>query len=148
MGHGYVFGALAVYADGFREDLLANGYTEGSAERLIHLMAHVSRWLDSRGLGVVEFRAGEIEAFVADRRAGGYVGWRSARALAPMLEYLDGLGVRVKEVGENGNAVDRLPGGYEAYLLGERGAARASLRSYLGVARRFVERLRLGDGKT
>ncbi len=144
MGRGYVFGALAVYAVGFREDLLAEGYTEGSAERLIHLMAHVSRWLDSRGLKVAEFGAGEIEAFVADRRADGYVGWRSARALAPMLEYLEGLGVCIQEGGES-SAGDRLRDCYRAYLIGERGVAPASLRSYLGVARRFVERLGLGE---
>jgi integrase/recombinase XerD len=146
MGRGYVFGVLAPYADGFREGLLVKGYTEGSAARLIHLMAHVSRWLDRRGLGAAQFRAGEIAAFAADRRAAGYAGWRSPRALAPMLEYLDGLGVRGESVIEPGDrawVLDR----YEAYLVGERGAAPASRRSYLGVARRFVGQLGLGEGQ-
>ena len=129
MGRGYVLGVLAPYAEGFREELLAGGYAEGSAARLIHVMAHVSRWLDSRGRGVVQFRGGEIAAFVADRRAAGYVGWRSPRALAPMLQYLDGLGVRGGEVSERGGW-DWLLSRYEAYLVDERGAAPASVRSY------------------
>jgi site-specific recombinase XerD len=138
MGRGYVFGVLAPYAEGFREGLLAGGYTEGSAARLVHLMAHVSRWLDGRGLGVAQFGGEEIAAFVADRRAAGYVGWRSPQALAPMLAYLDGLGVRGERVSERG-VRDWLLGRYEAYLADERGAAPASRRSYLGVARRFLD---------
>jgi site-specific recombinase XerD len=63
-----------------------------------------------------------------------------------MLEYLDGLGVRGESVFER-SAQDWLLGRYEAYLVGERGAAPASRRSYLGVARRFVDQLGLGEGR-
>ena len=49
-GRGHVTGPLAFYAEGFREDLMGRGYTWGSAARQVHLMAHLSRWLDSCGL--------------------------------------------------------------------------------------------------
>ena len=47
-GRGHVSGVLAEHADGFRAQLLAVGYTEASAARLVHLMAHLSRWLRSK----------------------------------------------------------------------------------------------------
>src|SRR5690242_17988547 len=49
-GRGHGAGLLARYADGFRAELLGQGYTQGSAARQIHLMAHLSRWLEARGL--------------------------------------------------------------------------------------------------
>ena len=36
---------------GSGEELLGQGYSWGSAAHQIHLMAHVSRWLEARGLG-------------------------------------------------------------------------------------------------
>ena len=49
-GRGHVTGSLAFYAEGFREDLMDRGYTWGSAARQVHLMAHLSRLLDSCAL--------------------------------------------------------------------------------------------------
>ena len=49
-GRGHVAGLLAPYADGFRAELLGQGYTQGSAAHQIHLMAHLSRWLEAQGL--------------------------------------------------------------------------------------------------
>ena len=49
-GRGHVAGPLARYAEGFREHLLGQGYSWGSAAHQIHLMAHLSRWLEARGL--------------------------------------------------------------------------------------------------
>ena len=44
-------GPLSAYRDGFAEELAGQGYTAGSAQHQVGLMAHLSRWLDSRGLG-------------------------------------------------------------------------------------------------
>ena len=44
-------GAAGPVYEGFREELLGQGYSWGSAAHQIHLMAHVSRWLEARGLG-------------------------------------------------------------------------------------------------
>jgi integrase/recombinase XerD len=139
-----VSGCLADYADGFREELFSRGFTEGSAARLIHLMAHLSRWLDGSGLRPFEFTGDQLAVFVAGRRANGYVGWRSARALVPLLEYLRALGV-VPEIEAEAAPFDALLNRYEVYLVNERGAAPATCRSYLGVARRFLDGLPEGD---
>lgn len=135
-----VQGSLAGYAEGFREHLLGRGYTDGSAARLIHLMAHVSRWLDGFGVSPSELTPERVAAFVASRRAEGYAGWRSERALAPMLEYLRELGV-VPEVVSESRWFDQLAGRYESYLLNDRGATAATRRAYVGVALRFLEYL-------
>jgi integrase/recombinase XerD len=137
VGRGVVDGLLAVYAEGFRQHLLDRGYTEGSAARLIHLMAHVSRWIDVGGLSPSKLTADQVAAFVTWRRAEGCVGWRSARAVAPMLEYLRELGV-VPEEEPDLRWFDRLAAGYESYLVNERGATTATRRAYLGVAARFL----------
>ena len=44
-----VTGPLTAYADGFGEELSEQGYRPGSAALQLQLMAHVSRWLVSRG---------------------------------------------------------------------------------------------------
>ena len=93
MGRGHVTGVLAEHADGFRAWLLAEGYTEGSAARLVHLMAHLSRWMDGVGLSTGELTSPVIERFMAARRAEGYVGWRTTHALVPLVAYLHGIGV-------------------------------------------------------
>ena len=146
-GRGHVRGPLACYAEGFREDLLGQGYTQGSAAHQIHLMAHVSRWLEASGLEPADLDDSVTRQFVAARRAGGYAALRSARALAPLLGYLRGLGVaaapRMPEPQVSG---DRLAGRFAEYLARERGLAVDSVRSYTGVARRFLAEVAIGDG--
>jgi site-specific recombinase XerC len=142
-----VTGPLALYAEGFREELSGQGYTQGSAAHQIHLMAHLSRWLEAQGLGPAALDECLISQFVAARRAGGYAALRSARALAPLLGYLRELGVaappRLPEPQAPG---DRLIGRFAEYLAWERGLAADSIRSYTGVARRFLAEAGIGDG--
>ncbi len=146
-GRGHVRGPLAPYAEGFREALLGQGYTQGSAAHQIHLMAHVSRWLEASGLEPADLDGGVAGQFLAARRAGGYAALRSARGLVPLLGYLRGLGVaaapRMPEPQAPG---DRLAGRFAEYLAGERGLAADSIRSYTGVARRFLAEVAIGDG--
>jgi integrase/recombinase XerD len=145
-GRGHVRGPLAPYAEGFREHLLGLGYSWGSAAHQIHLMAHLSRWLEVRGLGPAaldEFLTGQ---FLAARRAGGYAALRSARALAPLLSYLRGLGaVLPPRMPVPQTPADRLTARFGEYLARERGLARESVRSYTGVACRFLAEAALGD---
>ncbi len=146
-GRGHVRGPLAPYAEGFREDLLGRGYAEGSAAHQIHLMAHLSRWLEARGLepvGLDERLAGQ---FLAARRADGYAALLSARGLAPLLGYLRGRGVAAaSRLPEPQTPADRLIRRFEEYLARERGLAADSVRSYTGVARRFLAGVSVGEG--
>jgi site-specific recombinase XerD len=142
-----VTGPLAEYAEGFREHLLGQGYRWGSAAHQIHLMAHVSRWLEANGLGPADLGEGAARRFAAARRADGYAAMRSPSALAPLLGYLRGLGVVAASGMPKPQApADRLAARFGEYLARERGLAGDSVRSYTGVARRFLAGVGAVDG--
>ena len=88
-----VSGPLARFAEGFVVELSARGYTPGSAHAQMCLMAHVSRWLETEGLGAAELSPIVVERFLATRRAAGYSHYLSARALESLLAHLRGLDV-------------------------------------------------------
>jgi integrase/recombinase XerD len=46
-----VSGPLVGHAGGFRADLEAQGYRRNAVANQLQLFAHVSRWLESKGLG-------------------------------------------------------------------------------------------------
>src|SRR5690242_18073943 len=125
---------------------LARVIRRGSAAHQIHLMAHVSRWLEAQGLEPSDLDDGVAGQFLAARRDGGYVALRSARALAPLLGYLRGLGVApALRMLEPQAPADWLIGRFGEYLAREHGLAVDSVRSYTGVARRFLAGAGTGD---
>lgn len=137
-GRGHVAGLLAPYAEGFRAELLGQGYTQGSAAHQIHLMAHLSRWLEAQRLEAAALDERVASQFAAARRADGYAAQVSARAVMPLLGYLRALAVAAPRVPEPGVPGDRLIVRFAGYLAGERCLAADSIRSYTGVARRFL----------
>jgi hypothetical protein len=76
-------------------------------------MAHLSRWLDEEGLDLAALTPTRIEAFLVTRRAAGYSLYRSPAALAPLLEYLERVGVVVPVAVAEPTPVDVLVGRYE-----------------------------------
>jgi site-specific recombinase XerD len=142
-----VTGPLACYAEGFREELLGQGYTQGSAAKQIYLMAHVSRWLEARGLDAAALDDRLAGRFLAARRADGYAALLSPLALAPLLGYLRRVGVvAAPRLPEPQTPADRLAVRFEEYLVRERCLAADSVRSYAGVARRFLAEVAISDG--
>lgn len=134
-----VRGPLAPYAAGFGEELVGRGYTPASACRLLHLMAHASRWLAGQGLAVGDFGPSRVEEFCRVRREEGYVGWLSPKAMAPLVGYLGRLGVVVATLpAQPRSAVEELIGRYVGYLVHERGVAPETVRSYVRIARQFL----------
>lgn len=134
-----VTGPLGLYAAGFHAELRALGYKPNGASGLLALMAHLSRWLNSRGLQPGALDPGQVQEFLADRRAGGYVLWRSTKGIAPVLTFLRSIGVvPVPVVAGPVTAADRLIEEFAGYLRNERGLAAATIRSYVSVARLFL----------
>ena len=89
-----VAGPLAAYAIGFRRELAGRGYSRSRATGLLLLMARLSRWLTERGRAAGELSDVDLEQFVSYRRLVSRDDRRlTARAMAPLLEYLRGLGV-------------------------------------------------------
>lgn len=142
-----VMGPLAPYAAGFGEELVGRGYTPASACRLLHLMAHASRWLAGQELGAGDLGSARVEEFCRARRDQGYVAWLTPRAMVPLVDYLVNLGVIVTAAAPRpGTAVEDLIERYVVYLVDERGVAPATVRSYVRIARQFLSRPALVSG--
>ena len=141
-----VSGPLSAYRDGFAEELARQGYTPGSAQRQVGLLAHLSRWLDSRGLGAADLTPECVEGFLEARRAEGYTIELSQRGVLPLLVYLRALGVApVPPAPLPCTPAEMLLRQYGHYLAAERGLAAVSIEGYLSTARLFLsERERPG----
>jgi integrase/recombinase XerD len=140
-----VVGPLGQYAAGFGVELERLGYTPLSAANQLRVMAHLSRWLRAEELVAGALTHECVEEFLAARRGQGYTCWLSLRGLAPLLEYLRGVGVVPRAVGEVGcGPVEEILACYRAYLSGERGLVAETVRYYEADARLFL--LQWADG--
>jgi site-specific recombinase XerD len=134
-----VRGPLAEYAPGFGAYLAAAGYTPLSAANQVRVLAHLSRWMEDRGLAPRELTGQRMREFLAARRAAGYTCWLSERGLAPLLSCLRELGaVPGPERPAAVTAVDVLLERYGGYLAAERGLVAGTVRYYTGEARGFL----------
>ncbi len=129
-----VSGPLVRFADGFRVDLLEQGYSLWGAQEQLYLLAHVSRWMEFEGLEVATLTPGKLERYFVWRRRQGYLKSLSPLSLRRLLGYLDGLGVLPA-----GDAVvspvEQLLTGFRRYLLEERGMTVGSAKAYEPAAR-------------
>ena len=84
-------GPLALYTDGFREDLIAEGYVVQTIDRKLRILAHLSSWMADRDLSVDELTSERVEEFIEVRQREGYRGWLSEPAVRPLISYLSRL---------------------------------------------------------
>jgi integrase/recombinase XerD len=132
-------GPLARYGNGLAGELARLGFTELSARAQLGLAAHLSRWLADAGLGTPDLTTSVVEAYLAARRAGGYAGYLTPKALAPLLGYLRGLGVSpAAEIVAPVTPAEVLVDRYRCYLLAERGLREKVARGYVDSVRPFV----------
>ena len=134
-----VGGPLAPYADGFRAELERLGYTPLTAATHVRLMAHLSRWLAREGVEVPGLSAAVVDAYFAERRAAGYAGHVTGRALRPLASYLRRLGVIPPTVpAVAASPAERLLARYREYLLVERGLAGTTAELNVRMVRPFL----------
>ena len=134
-----VSGPLEVFASGFAVELVRLGYRRVPIVFQLRLVAHVSRWLQREGLGAPELTSDVVERFLADRRAAGYPNYVTARAIAPLLGYLRGLGVAPPPAPRVAvGAVEVLLAGFAEYLAVERGVTADTVEGYVHAVRPFV----------
>src|SRR6266702_4693482 len=119
----FVWGPLEPHVIGFAEELGRQGYSRTSAAQHVCFIAHLDRWMRAEGVGVDGLSGPVIERYLVQRRAAGYVEYRSVKALRPLLDYLAPLGVLP--------AAEEVPPGPVEELLGR-------YRDYLVVVRPFV----------
>lgn len=132
-----VHGPLEPYAAGFAAELSRLGYTPGSAQHELRLMAHLSRWLGREGLELTQLTTPVAEAFLVARREAGYTVYRSMRGMGPLLIYLRSCGAPGPST-VTLTPAEALLERYRAYLTGERGLSAASAARYVTAVRDFV----------
>lgn len=141
-----VVGPLEPWVSGFASELRKAGYTEHATADQLRVFAHVSRWLDERRLGVEDLTPAACERFLSARRRAGYTLWLSPKALAPMLDYLRGLGVVPPPPSETQSARGELLERYRTYLVKERGLKPTSAAGYIHSVDPFLRRREMSDG--
>lgn len=132
-------GHLAGFEEGFRERLDELGYASSSAQDQVRLFAALRDWLASEGLDPAGLTTEAVGRFLTARRAEGRRTHLTARALGPLLDYLQGLGVvPVTGASPPTTATAQLLEDYRCYLRRERGLAPDTIRNYTRVARLFL----------
>lgn len=143
-----VDGPLAPYAGGFRAELERLGYTPLTAAVHVRLVAHLSRWLVREGMEASGLSPVVVDAYFAERRALGYVGHVTGRALRPLVGYLRRLGVvpdaaPVVPV----SPVERVLARYRDWQLTERGLTEVTADLNVRLVRPFLlDRAKARDG--
>jgi site-specific recombinase XerD len=136
-----VTGPLGAYRDGFVDELERIGYTPGSAQHQVGLMAHLSRWLESQHLEARDITPDLASEFLVARRADGHVLRISQRGLKPMLDYLRAIRVVPKSAPVLEAPLETLIEEYRRYLVTERRLSGQTVVAYLPTARLFLSRL-------
>ena len=142
-----VSGPLSTYRDGFAEGLARQGYTPGSAQRQVGLLAHLSRWLDSRGLGAADLTA---EVWRSSSRPGALrvtpSSCRSVGCCRCWSICVPSGWLRSPPEPVPCTPAEMLLRQYGHYLVAERGLAAASIEGYLSTARLFLSERERPDG--
>ena len=134
-----VDGPLAPYAGGFRAELERLGYTPLTAATHVRLMARLSRWLAREGVEAPGLTPAVVDRYFAERRAAGYAGHVTGRALRPLVGYLRRLGVIPPPApAVMAGAEERLLTWYRDYLLVERGLAGTTAELNVRMVRPFL----------
>ena len=139
-------GPLERYAGGFAEDLARQGYAPSVVVIHVRRLASVSRWLEGRGLDASALDEAAGEAFLADRRAAGRSLLLRMGSLAPLLEYLRGIGAApVPGPVPPATPTDALLARYAGYLAAERGLSGKTVDRHVRAVRPFLESAVRGD---
>ena len=148
----HVTGPLAEYVEGFGSELARMGYTPLTVAAHLRLMAHLSRWLANRNLGLSVLDETTVETYFARRRAAGYTNERTAGALRPLLDYLRQLGAAPPpSPPEPATLVEELLAEYRGWMRLERGLADKTVELNVRLVRSFLtghvgrDGLALGD---
>ena len=132
-------GPLTRFASGLVEELALLGYTATSATAQLQLAAHLSRWLESQGMGPGDLTGPVIERFLAARR-GSYANHYSLQAMGPLLGYLRRQGAApAAVVSEPSSPAEVLLARYRRHLTDEHGLSDPVARAYSHWVTPFVE---------
>ncbi len=132
-------GPLEEFGPGFVVELERLGYSPVGATLQVRLMARVSSWMQAEGLVLGGLSDEVVERFLAERRAAGYRDYVTARAMAPLLVYLRGLGVLpLASPSRLSTRAEMLGERFRRYLILERGLAEGTVIGYVDAVKAFL----------
>lgn len=131
-------GPMEVYASGFAMKLAQSGYAKNSTANQLRLLAHLSRWMVAEDVGVGALNPAVCDAFIAARRAAGYTILLSRKALAPLFEYLRGIGAVPPEPVVVLSSTEVILAHFREYLTSQRGLTASTARGYADAVRPFL----------
>jgi len=132
-------GPLAPWADGLAGRLEALGYAPSTVAEQMRLAGRLSRFLERRGLAVVQLSAEVMDDFFADLRAHRGSRWPTPKSLEWLIGYLrEGGVVPVPVPAPPRSWEEELTGRYRRYLVDERGLARKTVIARERTARLFL----------
>ncbi len=137
-------GPLPPFAEEYRLELLARGYTVRSAVNELRQVERLSRWLEDGGLEAGDLSRGQIEEFLAVQRRAGRVRSQSRPGLLCLLGVLQERGVAAGPAAARPSPTQLLLLSFERYLLAERGLAAGTVTGYLAHAGHFLDGLPAG----
>ena len=141
----HVHGPLASASGKVWSDLRSRGFSRISSVTRLHLLNHLSKWLEASGLSAAELTWARIETYLHDRREAGHKAFLTRRTLEPVYRVLVVAGLvplpPVAPTPANRTPLDRLLDDYRDYLVGERGVAERTVETYLPIATRCLPAL-------
>lgn len=133
-------GPLAEHREALQQELVRQGYTALSANNVLRVAAHLSRWLEGHGTPLRELTRQRLEAFFDARRRAGYTQFRTPHALQAILPYLQAnTGSSLAPISAQPSKWALWLEGYVRYQLEERSLTAATASAYAGIAQRFLE---------
>jgi integrase/recombinase XerD len=134
----HIHGPLEGYAAGFEAELTRRGYAPAPIVNQLHLVAHLSRWLEAEEIQLADLKAAQVDEFLTVRKATHTILF-TRRALRPLLGWLAASGAITSDA-----AVGHLPEDpavlvlFAQYLLTERLIGGPTTLAYTVRVRRFL----------
>jgi site-specific recombinase XerD len=129
---------LAAYVGGFRQRLLALGYSPGTVTNLVADVGRLGRWMAACDLPVERLDTAAIDAFVAARRRTDRRQTVFRPGLLILRQQLIEVGAVPPDSPPGRSDLDELVDSYCTWLVRDRGLSAATVRRYAGTARRFL----------
>ncbi len=131
-------GCLDPFVDDYRTHLLGLGYTPGTVRGMLKVLGQLGRWMDAEGVNPGEVHTGDIESFLAARRAEDRRRIATRGELRQLLVFLRTAGAMRDELPRELTPVEKLVQEYRNWLVDTRGLAEGTVLRYVTLAERFL----------
>lgn len=132
-------GPLVSMTEGFRRDILKQGYERNSANNLVGVWNDFNEWMLERKLQPTDLSKVQILKFLRSRKQRKYINWLSPKCMQPMIAFLQRQG-HISEVPQSteASALSLVLNEYREYLKSERRISDHWVKVRIKIAREFM----------